>query len=170
MSKTTSLFLFFLTLLVLSGCQEKLTKKEIIANGISVMLPDKFEKEDSADGQILYHSKIGKTSIRVFVFKDISLETIGLDKIKDGMKFNVTRFIEPIKGKILKREDITYGKIVQSDFTFEINNAKDSRVGAGRFVVKGNKFVGFIYETSSPETNFSKTLRESFFHSIQIDQ
>ena len=170
MSKIRGLYLFCLALLVITGCQDRLTKKTQITSGVTVLLPDKFEKADTSDGQIMYTSKIGKTTFRVFVFKDIGLDTIGLDKVKDGMKFNVTRFVEPINGKIVKREDLTIGKIVQSDFEFEIPNSPGSKHGAGRFVVKGSEFIGFIYETVSPETSSMKNLRESFFNSIQIDQ
>jgi hypothetical protein len=100
MSGLGRFFLICLSLLFVMSCNQSLTKKVQITGGITVLLPDKFEKVDTNDGQIMYNSIIRKTTLRVFVFKDMRLDTIGLDKIKDGMKFNVTRFIEPIKGKI----------------------------------------------------------------------
>lgn len=170
MRKIIGVIMFCLALVIISGCKEVLTKREQIASGVTVLLPEKFEKVDTNDGQILFNSKIGSANFRVFVLKNMRLDTIGLEKIKAGMEKNVTRFIEPLQGKIVQRKDTLYGKIVQSDFDFEINSSTGSKIGAGRFVVKENLFIGFIYETILPETSANKALRSSFFSSVQIDQ
>ncbi len=163
--------MFCLVSLVFVGCnQVVLTKKEQIIAGVTVLLPEKFEKLDNNDGQILYNSNVGTSSFRVFVINNMQVDTLGLDKIKEGMERNVTRFVEPMKGKILHRRDTVIGKIVQSDFEFEIITAEASKCGAGRFVVQGNNFIGFIFETKSPETSTGKNLRESFFESVHIGQ
>jgi hypothetical protein len=171
MIKITRWALLFLFLLILCSCnQQVLTKKELITTGVTVLLPEKFEKLDNNDGQILYNSNVGTSSFRVFVINNMQVDTLGLDKIKEGMERNVTRFIEPMKGKILQRRDTIIGKIVQSDFEFEIITPEATKCGAGRFVVQGNNFIGFIFETISPETPTGKTLRESFLNSVQIEQ
>jgi len=170
MAGTRRLLLICLPLLMISGCREVLTNRAQVTTGVTVLLPEKFEKADTNDGQILFHSKIGSANFKVFVINNMRLDTLGLEKIKAGMEKNVTRFVEPMHGKIVQRKDTLYGKIVQSDFGFEINGAADSKIGAGRFVVRGGEFIGFIFETASPESATHKNLRESFFNSIQIDQ
>jgi len=170
MAELKRLLLFCMALLILSGCNEALTKKEEVTSGVTVLLPEKFEKVDTNDGQILFNSKIGSANFKVFIFRNMKLDTMSIDRIKQGMEKNVARFLEPSKGKILHRKDSVYGKIVQSDFEFEIANSSQSKYGAGRFVVKGNEFIGFIYETVSPETTFNKNLRASFLNSVRIDQ
>ncbi|HET6559548.1 MAG TPA: hypothetical protein VFG54_19650, partial [Prolixibacteraceae bacterium] len=95
-------------------------------------------------------------------------ENMSVDELKKGMEIQVTRFLEPMKGKLIQRKDTIIDQIVTSNFEFETGNAEGSKQGVGRFILKDNRFICFLLVAKKPEPESNKKLQDTFFNSIQI--
>ena len=158
-----------LTLAVFSACNEaELTNWVQITEEVSVLMPEEVKKTES-EGTVMYLSAIESTNLAVAVVTDQSLEAGGIDQHLAAMEINVTRFLQPRDGKLLHRKDTVINGLAACNFDFEIGTAESSKYGVGRFIVKGNHFIGFLAENDKPESKINETLRESFFNSIQLN-
>jgi len=158
---------YFMLVLVIDCNGTDLTKRVQITNGVSVLMPPNFIKNE-LNGYVLFQSEIGSTDLRVIVVKDMSLPTKNAEMLKKGMEINVVNFLKPLNGKLLHRKDTIIDNLARSDFDFEIVNPENTKYGVGRFIVKGNNFISFLFETLKTDIKTNKVIRESFFKSIQI--
>lgn len=169
MNKQMQISLICLALAVFSACnQAELTNRVQITEEVSVLMAEEVEKTES-EGLVLFRSVIGSINLVVSVVADPSLEAGSANQHLESMEINVARFLQPRDGKLLHRKDTLINGLAACDFDFEIGNAGSSKYGVGRFIVKGNHFIGFIAESDKPEAKINETLRESFFNSIQLN-
>lgn len=160
-----------LALLVFAGCSNSPLKERVqITDGVSVLMPEQFKKNDMGDGNVLIRSKVGTTDFRVVAVKDTSLDRLSADKLKEGLETHVDEFLKPMQGKLLNRKDSITGKVVISDFEFELGNDKASKHGKGKFILKGNKFITLILVSPAAEEKSARPLEETFFNSIKMEE
>lgn len=161
--------LLCLALAVFSACnQAELTNRVQITPEVSVLMPDEVKQTES-EGLVMLHSDIGSTRLVVSVVTDQRYQGMSTDQHLEGMELNVTRFLQPRDGLLLHRKDTLINDLPASDFDFEIGHGESSKYGMGRFIVKGNQFIGFVAESDNPGSKTNDALRESFFNSIQIN-
>lgn len=170
MNKYLAILLISLVLFVFTGCNNSPLKERVpITDGVSVLMPEQFKKNDMGDGNVLIRSKVGTTDLRVVAIKDTSLDRLSADKLKEGLEINVDEFLKPMQGKLLSRKDTIAGNLVMSDFEFELGNNKALKNGKGKFILKGNKFITFILVSPVTEAKSAKPLQETFFNSIKME-
>lgn len=170
MNKLLGIILVSLVLFVFTGCKNSPLKERVqVIEGVSVLIPEQFKKNDMGDGNVLIRSRVDSTDLFITAVKDESLDTMKQDQLLEGLEINVNRFIEPMQGKLLNRKDTIIGNVVRSDFEFEMGNARPPKYGVGRFLLKGNQFVSFMYVTPQQLKEKNEDLKESFFNSIQVE-
>lgn len=171
MNKFIGILLISLVLFISEGCNNSPLKERVqITDGVSVLMPKQFKKNDMGDGNVLIRSKVGNTDLRVVAIKDTSLNSQSADKLKEGMEINVNEFLKPMQGKLLNRKDSIAGNMVMSDFEFELGYGGASKHGKGRFILKGNKFITFILVSPVSEDESVHSLKQTFFNSIQMGE
>jgi hypothetical protein len=159
-----------LTLFVFTGCNNSPLKERVqVTDGVSVLMPRQFKKNDMGDGNVLIRSSVDAADLRVVAIKDTSLNNLSPDKLKEGLEINVNEFLKPMQGKLLNRKDTIAGKVVMSDFEFELGNAGASKHGTGKFILKGNKFITFLLVMPVTGTKDDQSLKEKFFDSIKME-
>ena len=169
MKKQIGILLFCLALAVYTGCNEaELTNRVQITEGVSVLMPEDVKKTES-EGLIVFLSEIGSTNLMVSLVTDLRLEAGSAEQHLEAMELKVAKFLQPRDGKLIHRNDTLINGLAACDFEFEIGNAESSKYGVGRFIVKGNHFIGFLAESHNPGSKTNETLGESFFNSIQIN-
>lgn len=170
MNKLIGISLVCLVLFVFTGCNNSILKERVqVVDGVSVLMPKEYKKNDMGDGNVMVRSRVGTTDLRAVAIKDTSLDGLSPDKLKEGLEINVSEFLRPMQGKLLHRKDTIVGKVVMSDFEFELGNASASKHGKGKFILKGNKFITFLVINPMTEPKSDLSLQESFFNSIIID-
>lgn len=161
--------LICLALAIFSACnQAELTNRVQITEEVSVLMTEEVKKTES-EGLVMFSSEIGSTNLVVSVVTDLTLEGMSTGQHLQGMELNVARFLQPRDGKLLHRKDTIINGVAASDFDFEIGHAESSKYGVGRFIVKGNHFIGFLAESNKPGAKINEALQESFFNSIQMN-
>lgn len=170
MKKLLNVFLFGLILFGLMACNKYgLYERVDITDGVSVLMPKEYKKNDMGDGNVLIRSKVDASELRVVAIKDTSLNNLSPDKLKAGLEVNVEEFLEPMQGKLLNRQDTIAGKVVMSDFQFELGSGQAARHGKGKFILKGNKFITFLVVSPIQESESGELLGKAFFSSIKIE-
>lgn len=170
MKKQLGISLVCLCLVIFIGCNNsKLRERVQVVDGVSVLMPEQFKKNDMGDGNVLIRSKVGSVDLRVVAIKDTSLNSLSAEKLKEGLEVNVNEFLKPMQGRLIQRKDTIAGKVVVSDFEFELGNAGALKHGKGKFILKGNKFITFLFVSPVTNPNSELSLQETFFHSIKID-
>lgn len=170
MNKLTTVLICTLTLMWFVGCQRSpLKERVIISDGISVMMPADYKKNDMGDGNVLIRSKVGTTDLRVVAIKDTSLNGLSAAKLKEGMEIHVDEFLKPMQGKLLNRKDTIAGKVVMSEIEFELGNGGASKHGKGKFILKGSTFITFLLVSPVTDPKSEPFLQEKFFDSIKMD-
>lgn len=159
-----------LSLMCFVGCHRSPLKERVmITDGVSVMMPSEYKKNDMGDGNVLIRSKVGTVDLRVVAIKDTSLNGLSQEKLKEGLEVNVNEFLKPMQGKLIHRKDTIAGKLVMSDFEFELGSTGAIRHGMGKFILKENKFITFLLVSSTADSKSEPSLQEKFFGSIKID-
>lgn len=170
MIKLLGIVLVCLVLFIFTGCNpSKLKERVQVIEGVSVLMPEQFKKNELGDGHVLIRSRIDSTDLYITAVKDESLDTMNKDQLMEGMEVNVNRFIKPMQGKLLNRKDTMIGNMVTSDFEFEMSNARPPKQGVGRFLLIGNQFISFLYVTPKQQLKKNYNLKESFFNSIKVE-
>lgn len=170
MNKLTGILICTLTLIWFAGCQRSPLKERVmVTDGVSVLMPTDFKKNDMGDGNVLIRSKVGTTDLRVVAIKDTSINGLSAEKLKEGLEINVNEFLKPMQGKLIHRKDTIAGQVVISDFEFELGNATDLKQGTGKFILKGNKFITFLLVSPKTDPKADPSLQKKFFNSIQMD-
>lgn len=170
MNKLLKVFLFCFTMFSFMACNNSGLKERVsVTDGVSVLLPKEYKKNDFEDGNMMIRSKVGTTDLRVVAVVDTSLNNLGPDRLKEGLEENVRGFLLPMQGKLLHRKDTIVGKVVMSDFDFELGNSGKTKQGKGKFILKGNKFIVFLLVHSSEEAKSNESLQKAFFNSIEIE-
>lgn len=169
MNKLLRFSLVCIALFAFTGCNPSVIERIQVTDGISILLPEGYKKNTLENGQVRIESKFNTTDISVAVVTDESLDAMAKEQLKEGMAINVTRFLQPMQGKLLKRKDSVVGNLVTSDFEFEMGIAESSKLGVGRFLIKGNQMISFLFITPMQEIESNKALKDSFFGLIQVD-
>ena len=170
MNNLLKVFLFGLTMLVYVSCNNSGLKERVqITEGVSVLMPKEYKKNDIGDGNVMVRSRMGTTDLRVVAIKDPGLDGLSTDKMKEALDFNVAEFLKPMKGKLLHRKDTMVGNVMISDFEMELGTGDLLKQGKGRFLLKGNKFITFMLVTPAKEIKSAGSLQESFLNSIKFD-
>ena len=169
MNNLLGISLICLVLAAFTGCNNSILKERVqVIDEVSVLMPKEFKKNELGNGEVLIRSKVGSTDLRVTVINDTSLNTLNIDKLKEGLEINVARFLQPMKGQLLQRKDYILGNLVMSDFEFELGSQESTRHGVGRFLINGNSFISFLFVTPKQELKSNEAVREAFFNSIQV--
>lgn len=169
-NKLLKVFLFGLILFGYVACNKYgLNERVEITDGVSVLLPDGYKKNDLGDGNVLIRSKADASELRVVAVKDTSLDNLSPDKLKEGLEVNIEGFLQPMQGKLLSRKDTIIGKVVMSDFEFELGNGQAAKHGTGKFILKGNQFITFLVVAPTSEAKSGELLGKAFFKSIKIE-
>lgn len=170
MNKLFVIVLVGLVVSVFTGCQRSGLKERVqVIEGVSVLLPEQFKKNETGDGNVLIRSRVDSTDLYITGVKDESMNPTNNDQLKESLEINVARFLQPMQGMLLKRKDTIMGNLVISDFEFEMKNARPPKHGVGRFLLKGNQFLSFLYVTPLQQKDKNNDLKEAFFNSIQVD-
>ncbi|HET6558465.1 MAG TPA: hypothetical protein VFG54_14200 [Prolixibacteraceae bacterium] len=170
MNKLVGISLVCLVLFVFTGCNNSKLKERVqVIDGVSVLMPEQFKKNDIGEGHVLIRSKIDSIDLYVTAVKDESIDTMNKEQLMEGLEINVNRFLQPMQGTLLSRKDTIMGNLVTSDFEFVMDNARPPKHGVGRFLLKGNQFISFLYVTPKQLMEKNKDLKDDFFNSIQVD-
>ena len=106
MNKLLGVLICLLTLMCYMGCKRSpLRERVMVIDGVSVLMPSEYKKNDMGDGNVLIRSKVEAADLRVVAIKDTSLDDLSLDKLKEGLEINVNEFLKPMQGKLLHRKD-----------------------------------------------------------------
>lgn len=170
MNKLIVISLVCLVVFVFTGCyHSKLKERVQVIDGISVLMPEQYKRNELGDGHVLIRSRIDSIDLYVTAVKDESLDTLKQNQLLEGLEINVTRFLQPMQGRLLNRKDTITGSLVRSDFEFEMGLVRPPKHGLGRFLLKGNQFISFMCVSSKQQVKRNKELQEAFFNSIRVE-
>lgn len=177
---STAIIYLIISTLYFTSCNKQ-TETVFITPNISVELPVNYKKyvskslsSDITDSlkkiemeHDTYRAKINNDEIFIGNLINNDFKTFNIKEKKEKLIPNLNGFVRGFNGYKLMHKDTIIKQLVQSDFTFEIDQNDTLSIIYGRLIIQDSYLLFFNYKTKLPINSSSIINKDDFFNSIK---